>query len=91
VEQLTPEQLNYLATLSDRLGTLSPWDADTLQTTLFATAKDLDLKQPIAFQAVYLSFLGKERGPKAGALLSYLDQGFVCDRIQQVSQALPLS
>ena len=91
VEQLTPEQLNYLATLGDRLGSLSPWDADTLQTTLFAIAKELDLKQPIAFQAVYLTFLGKERGPKAGALLSYLDQDFVCDRIQQVSQSLPLS
>ncbi|MFM7715811.1 MAG: hypothetical protein ACKO7A_24840 [Microcystis sp.] len=32
-----------------------------------------------------LSFLGKERGPKAGALLSYLERDFVIDRIRNVA------
>ena len=51
---------------------------------LFATAKELEMQQPLAFKAVYLSFLGKERGPKAGALLSYLERDFVIDRIKNV-------
>ena len=86
VEQLTPDQLKYLAIVAERLASLEPWDGDTLQTTLFAITKEIDLKQPIAFQAVYLSFLGKERGPKAGALLSYLDRDFVCDRLRAITQ-----
>jgi lysyl-tRNA synthetase, class I len=31
--------------------------------------------------------LGKERGPKAGALLSYLDRSFVISRLQAVVQS----
>ena len=57
-----------------------------LQTTLFATSKELQIQQTIAFKAVYLSFLGKERGPKAGALLSYLDRSFVIARLRHVIQ-----
>ena len=86
-KSLTLEQLTYLEELSDRLTTLSTWDTDTLQTTLFAVSKELELKQGSAFQAVYLSFLGKERGPRAGALLSYLEREFVCDRLRDVVQA----
>ena len=83
-DRLTPEQCHYLTVVSDRLESLSTWDADTLQTTLFAVTKELEIKQPIAFQAIYLSFLGKERGPKAGSLLSYLDKAFVLDRLKAV-------
>jgi lysyl-tRNA synthetase class 1 len=86
VEQLTPEQLKYLGIVAERLASLESWDGETLQTTLFAITKEIDLKQPIAFQAVYLTFLGKERGPKAGALLSYLDRNFVCDRLRAVTE-----
>jgi lysyl-tRNA synthetase class 1 len=86
VECLTPEQLEYLAIVSERLRALDGWDAETLQTTLFAITKEINLKQPIAFQAIYLAFLGKDRGPKAGSLFSYLDREFVCDRLRSVCQ-----
>jgi lysyl-tRNA synthetase, class I len=87
VKDLTPEQLTYLQKLALNLGDVSDWGGDTLQSTLFSTAKELDMQQPVAFQSVYLSFLGKERGPKAGALLSYLDRSFVIDRLQHVVAA----
>lgn len=86
VTQLTAEQRTYLDRLAQNLQTLDSWDGELLQTTLFSTAKDLEMKQPIAFQAVYLSFLGKERGPKAGSLLSYLEKGFVLERLHTVSR-----
>jgi lysyl-tRNA synthetase class 1 len=86
-KQLTQEQVTYLERLGQNLSGISAWNAEELQTTLFATAKELEMQQPIAFKAVYFSFLGKERGPKAGALLSYLERKFVIDRLQEVVKA----
>jgi lysyl-tRNA synthetase, class I len=88
---LTQQQMIYLEKLIHNLSNIQDWNAEELQTTLFATAKELEMQQPIAFKAVYLSFLGKERGPKAGALLSYLEREFVIDRLQAVVQANPIS
>ncbi len=86
VRDLTQEQVAYLRQLTHSLTDVQGWEADELQTTLFATAKELEMQQPLAFKAVYLSFLGKERGPKAGALLSYLERDFVITRLQDVVQ-----
>jgi lysyl-tRNA synthetase class 1 len=83
-QDLNQEQISYLKKLMYRLANVEVWEAETLQTLLFATAKDVEIPQPTAFKAVYLSFLGKERGPKAGALLSYLDRDFVVNRIQEI-------
>jgi lysyl-tRNA synthetase, class I len=87
VGDLTVEQISYLEQLIGNLERVEGWQAEELQTTLFSTAKELQMQQPIAFKAVYLSFLGKERGPKAGALLSYLDRSFVISRLQAVVQS----
>ncbi|MGB0562338.1 MAG: lysine--tRNA ligase [Spirulinaceae cyanobacterium] len=88
VRDLTSEQLAYLGQLAGNLTQLEAWEAEALQTTLFSTAKEREIKQPLAFQAIYSSFLGKERGPKAGALLSYLDRDFVIQRLETVAKGL---
>lgn len=85
-KELTADQIAYLEKLIVHLEAEDSWDGESLQTILFATAKELELQQAIAFKAVYLSFLGKERGPKAGSLLSYLDKAFVIRRLQDVIQ-----
>jgi lysyl-tRNA synthetase, class I len=87
--QLDVVQINYLQKLIPTLQELSAWDGDTLQTALFAVSKDesIGITQPIAFQAIYRCFTGKERGPKAGALLSYLDRDLVIQRLQNAIQA----
>jgi lysyl-tRNA synthetase class 1 len=82
--QLSPEQTNYVEALLKSLEAVESWDGETLQTALFATARELDLKMPVAFSAIYLAFLNKERGPKAGPLLSYLDRQFALDRLRAV-------
>jgi lysyl-tRNA synthetase class 1 len=82
---LSPEQRAYCQRLIGNLAKLEDWQGETLQTTLFATAKELEMPQPMAFQAIYLSFLGKERGPKAGSLLSYLEREFVIARLREIS------
>jgi lysyl-tRNA synthetase class 1 len=88
VKDLAPEQVNYLQALALHLDALETWESEAIQTTLFSTAKALELQQPVAFKAIYLSFLGKERGPKAGALLSYLERHFVLSRIQNTVSLL---
>jgi lysyl-tRNA synthetase class 1 len=86
-KELNRDQISYLKKLGENLKDIAAWESEELQTTLFATSKELQIQQPIAFKAVYLSFLGKERGPKAGALLSYLDKSFVIARLQDVVDA----
>ncbi len=81
---LTEEQVNYLQKLAENLQNISNWEAEELQTLIFSTTKELQVQQATAFKALYLSFLNKERGPKAGGLFSYLEKSFVISRLQDV-------
>lgn len=83
--QLTAEQKTYLAKLKDKLTTLENWEGEELQTALFTVTKELNIQPNVAFPAIYYSFLGKEKGPKAGYLFSYLDKDFVIKRLAEVS------
>jgi lysyl-tRNA synthetase class 1 len=82
-QALTDEQVNYLTKLIENLENTESWDGETLQTVLFSTSKELQMKPGAAFPAVYLSFMGKERGPKAGNLLSYLEKSFAIGRLRE--------
>ncbi len=81
---LAENQVLYLEQVIGALEALNAWDGETLQTALFAVSKDesLEITQPIAFQAIYRCFMGKDRGPKAGALLSFLDKSMVIERLR---------
>jgi lysyl-tRNA synthetase, class I len=85
VSEITPAQITYLKKLQQNLEASEAWDGETLQTLLFSTSKEVEIAQKDAFASVYLSFLGKERGPKAGSLLSYLEKSFVVARLQEVA------
>lgn len=83
--EITDSQKKYFHQLMQNLKSSDNWDADPLQTLIFSTAKEIDLPQKEAFQAIYLAFLGKDRGPKAGSLFSYLDKFFVLQRLGEIS------
>ena len=87
-QDLTEEQINYLQQLIGMLESLDTWEGEELQTTLFSAAKALGVKPTVAFPVVYLSFLGKEKGPKAGYLFSYLDRDFVLTRLREVVRGI---
>jgi lysyl-tRNA synthetase class 1 len=84
VNQLDSDQITYLNQLASTLENLGDWDGDELQTALFSTSKQMGLGAKQAFSAVYYAFLGKERGPKAGNMLSWLPQDFVVSRLKAV-------
>ena len=74
----------FLQLLADSLEN-TEWHEDDLQTEIFETARNIPLPQPKAFEAIYRVLLGKDKGPKAGALLSYLDKVFVINRLREVN------
>jgi hypothetical protein len=47
VRDLTQEQVAYLRRLTHSLTDVKVWEADELQTTLFATAKELECSNPL--------------------------------------------
>jgi len=79
---LEPDQRTYLAALAEAATTSHPTSGDAWQTTIFATAADAELPPGRAFGALYLAFLGRTNGPRAGWLLASLPADFVLERLR---------
>ena len=84
VSELDAAQHAYLAALVPALEA-GEWDGESAQAAIFAVAKDLDLPAGRAFAALYLAFLGRASGPRAGWLLAALDRPFVIARLREAS------
>ena len=80
--QLAPEQRTFLATLAEHAEAAS---GDHWQTRIFATASAGGLAPGKAFQALYLAFLGRPNGPRAGWLLASLEPAFVVARLREAA------
>ncbi|MCG6861343.1 MAG: lysine--tRNA ligase, partial [Chromatiaceae bacterium] len=61
---------------------------DEYQRFIFDMARLTPLDQKSAFQAIYRALLDKHQGPKGGALLSYLDAGFLVDRFSEITYSI---
>jgi lysyl-tRNA synthetase class 1 len=61
-------------------------DGQETHTKLHEIRKALSIDPKDFFGAIYLSFLGKESGPKAGWFLSVLDRNFLKSRLAEVSK-----
>ena len=84
---LTEPQRRYLESLAVMLGTADAWDGEALQSVIFERARELQLPPGKAFNAIYLSFVGRASGPRAGSLLASLDRQFVIDRLRVAAGA----
>jgi lysyl-tRNA synthetase class 1 len=51
------------------------------QAAIFAVAAEHGLDAKAAFNALYLAFLGRPNGPRAGWLLASLERDFVISRL----------
>ncbi|MBT8419679.1 MAG: lysine--tRNA ligase, partial [Gammaproteobacteria bacterium] len=76
----SPAQQYFIVALHNRLLSVE-WQEDSLQTSIFDAARLTPLPAKQAFEAIYRLFLAKENGPRAGALLSYLERDFVMERL----------
>ncbi len=59
-------------------------DADSLQLALYNLSKQLNIKPSDAFAAIYLAFIGKTHGPRAGVLLANFGKEKVLGRITSI-------
>jgi lysyl-tRNA synthetase class 1 len=82
--QLTDAQREYLAALASAE---PPASGEAWQALIFTTARDRGLAAGEAFRAVYLAFLGRPNGPRAGWLVASLDAAFVAERLRQAAAA----
>ena len=61
-------------------------DADSLQLALYNLAKEKKIQTKDAFAAIYIAFIGKAHGPRAGVLLTNFGKEKVVDRITDVTK-----
>jgi lysyl-tRNA synthetase, class I len=83
---LDDAQRRYLATLAEEVADAPPGSGDAWQNAIFEAATAAGLEAKSAFAAIYLAFLDRPNGPRAGWLLASLDQGFVVDRLREAAR-----
>lgn len=81
VKNLSDKQKEYLSKIAAELE--KDWKAEELQTQLYEWAKGFNLSSKDAFAALYISFVGKDHGPKAAWLLLSLDKKFAKKRFDE--------
>jgi lysyl-tRNA synthetase class 1 len=79
-------QRAYLGALASALADIT-WDGESVQGAIFATATEHGLPAGRAFAALYLAFLGRSSGPRAGWLLAALERDFVIGRLREAASA----
>jgi len=84
---LTDAQRAYLERLAADRDVTMPDSGEAWQGLIFGTAKELGMPAGEAFKAVYLAFLGRVNGPRAGWLLASLEPGFVMRRLREAVAA----
>jgi lysyl-tRNA synthetase class 1 len=77
-------QRAYLGSLAGAIES-GEWTGEALQAAIFSTAKELGLAAGQAFAALYLAFLGRSSGPRAGWLLAALERDFVIGRLREAA------
>jgi lysyl-tRNA synthetase, class I len=82
---LTDAQRGYLDAVAHVATTASPASGEDWQGLIFATAKEHGLPAGDAFRAVYLAFLGRPNGPRAGWLLASLERDGVLARLREAA------
>ena len=86
--ELDNAQRAYLGNLADGIDSVD-WIGEALQAAIFAAAKASDLPAGRAFSALYLAFLGRASGPRAGWLLEALERDFVVARLRAATKVAP--
>jgi lysyl-tRNA synthetase, class I len=88
---LDAAQRAFLGRLADRVADAAPTSGDGWQATLFDAAADAGLEAKRAFAAIYLTFLGRSNGPRAGWLLASLPPEAVVDRLREAAGGVEVS
>ena len=83
-KQLSSEQKTAIGKVVAYVQEHATLDGQELHTALHEIRKESGLSAGEFFGALYLAFLGKDHGPKAGWFLSVLDRDFVLTRLGEI-------
>lgn len=83
-QNLSAKQKELLLRVSKEMN--NKWEGEELQTRIYDIGKELGLKGNETFEAIYLSLLGKNHGPKAAWLILSLDKEFIKKRFSEVQR-----
>jgi lysyl-tRNA synthetase class 1 len=94
VENLDGQDRAFLHAFAQRAEKLAPRrgglagpavgaDGEAWQAAIFETATEVGIKPGRAFRALYLAFLGRPNGPRAGWLLAKLERDFILTRLRE--------
>jgi lysyl-tRNA synthetase, class I len=83
---LTADQKRYLSLLAAAARANTPANGEAWQALIFETAKGNGFAPADAFAALYLAFMGRTNGPRAGWLLASLDAEFVLGRLDEAAR-----
>ncbi len=83
-KKFNPKQKEALKEILAYVKSQKSLDGQALHTKIHEIKKQLEIEPRELFSAIYLSFLGKESGPKAGWFLSILDKKFLEKRLSEV-------
>ncbi|MEW5991179.1 MAG: lysine--tRNA ligase [Chloroflexota bacterium] len=84
---LDADQRRFLADLAADLRAAWPSTGEAWQATIFRVAAAAGVNPRLAFAAIYLAFLGRENGPRAGWILAPYQHDFVLGRLEGVAGA----
>src|SRR4051794_12720760 len=84
------EERRFLENLAGVAAKTSPHDGEGWQSAIFDAARQQELPPGRAFRALYLAFLGRPNGPRAGWLLASLDRAFVLGRLREAAAGATL-
>jgi lysyl-tRNA synthetase, class I len=85
VTGLTEAQRICLRALASEAEVTQPASGDAWQDLIFGTSAVYGVSSADAFAAIYLAFLGRLNGPRAGWLLASLDHAFVVRRLRDAA------
>ena len=85
---LDDDQRGYLGALADAADADTPTSGDGWQDLIFRVAESRGLASGAAFGALYVSFLDRPNGPRAGWLLASLPRDFVIARLRDASASV---
>lgn len=83
-KNFSPLQKEGLAKILEYIKSQDALDGQELHTKVHDIKKEMNIDPKEIFSAIYLSFLGKDRGPKVGWFLSVLDKKFLEKRLEDV-------
>lgn len=81
--ELSEGQINAVSNLVQKYSALDTWNAEDLHNAVYDAAEGAGIDSKELFSAIYISVLGKQRGPRAGWFLEALGRDFVIERLKE--------